>query len=266
MEEPLPTNSTDWIRIFDRSPETALRLVCCPHAGASAGTYRALSGALPAAVQALPVQYPGRRGGPAGPGIDDIGELAERISAELLRADGPLGSPGPPVAVLGHSMGSVVAFEVTRRLEEAGVQPVRLFVSGRRSPSAGLGLDLPRDDAEILAELRELGGIPERLLARPKYRESIMAVIRTDYRANSRYRAPAAALVKTPLTFLFAEDDPYLDPDAALAWRRHTAQDFRLASFPGGHFFLNEQLAAIVTVITADLGIDSTPRGTGGRP
>lgn len=259
MEEQGLTNNTGWIQIFDPAPRAGLRLVCCPHAGASAGTYRRLSAALPGGVEALSVQYPGRRGGSGGRGIDDIGALADRIGTELLAFD------DLPLAVLGHSMGSVVAFEVTRRLEAAGRAPVRLFVSGRRSPSAGLGLNIPRGDDEVLDELRELGGIPARLLDRPKYRESILTVIRNDYRANSRYTARPDTTVTCPVTFLFADADPYLDLAAALGWKGHTTGEFRLTSFPGGHFFLDQQLAAVVATITADLGVGSTGRADGDR-
>ncbi|WP_035794593.1 thioesterase II family protein [Kitasatospora mediocidica] len=257
MGEQTVQASEDWIQSLRPAPQARVRLVCCPHAGASASAYGPLSRALPGWIEALSVQYPGRQAGSAG--FTDIGELAGQI-AERLAPQADL-----PFAVLGHSMGSVVAFELTRRLEAAGTPAVRLFVSGRRSPSDGLGVNVPRDDEEIVEELRALGGVPVRLLERPKYREAVLSVIRNDYRANSRYLASPQTLVNCPVTFLLAADDPYVDRDAAVDWQRHTSRDFKLLPFPGGHFFLNEQLEQVVGAVGADLQDHSARQALGGH-
>ncbi|CCB76982.1 MULTISPECIES: thioesterase II family protein [Streptomycetaceae] len=267
MEKHVAQDTTGWIRILDPAPDARIRMVCCPHAGASARALTPLARALPGHVEALCVQYPGRQGG-AGEPVDDIRELAGRIRDELRPYD-----DGRPFAVYGHSMGSVVAFEVTRALEADGVRPVRLFVSGRRSPSDGLGVEnLPRTDEEIVAELRELGAVPAGLLEKPKFRQAVLTVVRNDYRANSGYLADLfSETVAAPVTFLLSSADPYVDADAARGWRRHTTGGFSLASFPGGHFFLGEQLAQVVEVMTAELATgpalpqQRAERATGGR-
>jgi surfactin synthase thioesterase subunit len=247
--------SSELIRVFRPVSSARLRLVCCPHAGASAAAYGALARALPADIEALTVDYPDRRGDNGG--FASIEDLADRVSAALTpwsdRRDQPL-------AVYGHSMGSVVAFEVARRLAAAGTEVTRLFVSGRRSPSAGLGTRLPSTDEEIITELSALGGIPQRLLDKPKFRKPILHVIRHDYRANSGYLAPSDAVLRAPITFLLAEADDYVDLADAEAWRAHTTGDFRVVRFPGGHFFLNEQLLQVVETIVADLEAYPCPR------
>jgi surfactin synthase thioesterase subunit len=196
----------------------------------------------------MAIQYPGRQGAADSEHIDGIPELAERIAARLPPPD------GRPLAVLGHSMGSVVAFELTRQLEQLGIAPMRLFVSGRRAPAAGLGIDVPQNDEEIIEELRTLGGVPLKLLDRPKYRASILAVIRNDYRMNSGYAVAPGTAVNCPVTFLLSDADPYVDRSAALGWRPHTTGEFRVAEFRGGHFFINDQLAEVTRTLADDLG------------
>ncbi|UQA94120.1 thioesterase II family protein [Streptomyces halobius] len=259
MEKQAAQDTANWIQVPRPAPQAKTRLICCPHAGASASAFGPLARALPDHdIEALSVQYPGRQGGPGYQGFTDIGELADRVATALLPwCD-------RPVAVLGHSMGSVVAFELTRRLEAAGKPPVRLFVSGRRSPSDGLGVHVPQDDEEIVEELRTLGGIPVKLLDKPKYRESILAVVRNDYRANSGYLAPSDATVNCPVTFLLSDADPYVDAAAAAAWGNHTTQELTVASFPGGHFFLNEELAQVVEAVSEGLFTGSARRHAGG--
>jgi surfactin synthase thioesterase subunit len=247
MEKQPVQEVSGWVQNLRPAPAAELRLVCCPHAGASATTFGPFAGTLPDQIEALAIEYPGRRGGPDHQGFSDIGTLA----ADVCHALRPWRDR--PLAVFGHSMGSVVAFEVARRLEIEGTRAVRLFVSGRRSPSDGLGVTVPRDDQEIVDELRTLGGIPGKLLDKPKFRQSVLTVVRSDYRANSAYLAPRDAVVRCPITFLLSDADPYVDVAAARAWRRHTTGEFHLRSFPGGHFFLREQLSQVVEAVTADL-------------
>ncbi|MFF9586060.1 thioesterase II family protein [Streptomyces achromogenes] len=244
--QPLDKRS-EWIRSAAPRANPGIRLVCCPYAGASASAYNALSAALPEDVEALSVQYPGRPGSRGEPPVKDVGALADRIAEEVR--------PwlDRPVAVFGHSFGSVVAFEVTRRLEAAGAAPRQLIVSGRRSPSDGLGSHTPRDDQEIIAELKELGGIPPRFFEKEKFLEPILAVVKNDYHANSTYLAPEKASVGCPISFLFADADPYLADGGEQGWERHTSAGFRIRRFSGGHFFLNEKVAEVAEEIAGIL-------------
>jgi surfactin synthase thioesterase subunit len=235
------------VKIFNPAPGSDVRLVCFPQLGASASAFTALSAALPASVETLSIQYPGRQGAHPEAGIRNIGDLAGDICAELLSwADRPL-------AVFGHSMGAAVGFEVTRRLEAAGVRPVRLFVSGRPAPSLPVSKRHLKSDEDFVAELKMLGGVPERLLDRPKYRKAILTVVRNDYQANRSYQCPPETTIACAITFLFAAADPYVEHDSALAWKTHTSGEFRISHFSGDHSFINEQLPKVAEEILKDL-------------
>src|SRR4051794_9909349 len=135
-----------WLRRFHPAPQAAARLVCLPHAGGSASYYHPLSAALSPAVEAVAVQYPGRQDRRSEPLVDDLLVLADRLADALADEPGPL-------ALFGHSMGAVLAFEVARRLEREGREIAALFVSGRRAPTAHRDEWLHRvGDAELLDE------------------------------------------------------------------------------------------------------------------
>jgi surfactin synthase thioesterase subunit len=235
------------VRVFVPTPRPLIRLVCCAHAGGSAGTFFAMAKALAPSVELLAIQYPGRQDRRGEPGIRDIRECAGEIATELKRwADLPL-------AVFGHSMGAAVGFEVTRQLVDAGVVPLRLFASGRQAPSRAGRHVLAERDEDIVAELKRLGGTDSKLLDRPSVRQMILPVLREDYRANARYSCDPEIMIDTPITALFSDADPYVDEAGASAWQRHTTADFRLSCFPGGHFYFAEQLPALVGEIRATL-------------
>lgn len=128
MSQPLRGDEL-WCRRFRSAGNPAARLVCLPHAGGAAPFYVPVAAALSPDVDVVAVQYPGRQDRRTEEPIDDLAALADRLYEVLRR------QPELPFALLGHSMGAVLAFEVARRLEADGRGPSRLFASGRRAPS-----------------------------------------------------------------------------------------------------------------------------------
>ncbi|WP_250285771.1 alpha/beta fold hydrolase [Frankia sp. CiP1_Cm_nod2] len=246
-----------WIRRFHAVADPAGRLVCFPHAGGSAPFFFPLSQELSASagpgrpgVEVLAVQYPGRQDRLGEPAVTSIAGLAEGIATALL----PWG--GEPLTFFGHSMGAVVAFEVALRLRARGQDgPVRLLASGRRAPSRyRQRQDVHRrDDAGIVAELRQLAGTDSRLLGDEEILRMILPAIRADYTAVETYRSAPDAVVHCPVTVFTGDVDPQVTIDEAQAWRGHTTGAFGLRVFPGGHFYLAEDPGAVIAAIRAEL-------------
>jgi surfactin synthase thioesterase subunit len=256
VEVPLNTprstpGDTLWVRVARPAslPEElpVSRLLLCPSAGSGAGSSSAFAAALPLTVEVLAVQYPGRGDRRKESGIPDVCRLADHVVGEL-KAWCDL-----PLTILGHSFGAAVAFEVTRRLERDGCAPRGLVVSGRPAPSAGLGLPVPRNDEDIVAELERTGTVSPRLLARPSMRRSIVSVLRADFHANATYRVPDGTMVSVPMTFLLSKHDPYVDADGAHAWSGHTTGGFQIARVPGGHTFLDDHAEAAAAAVARNL-------------
>ncbi|MFD0275326.1 thioesterase II family protein [Kitasatospora sp. NPDC127111] len=240
---------SDWFRRFHPADTAPVRLVCFPHAGGSASYFIDYAAALSPFADVLVVQYPGRQNRFAEPVIDSVDGLADRVHEALLPwADRPL-------VFFGHSMGTLVSFEVARRFERDGVAgPVHLFVSGGRAPS------LPRDssvhllpDDELFDELARLGGTDERVLANPELRSLVLPALRADYTAVETYRCGPEAVVSVPVTALTGDADPRASVAEVRDWERHTTGAFDLRVYPGGHFYLAEQRDAVVEVLAARL-------------
>jgi surfactin synthase thioesterase subunit len=244
--------TTAWVRRFREPSATGTaRLVCFPHAGGTASYFHPVSRLVPPHLEVLAIQYPGRHERRREPCIEHIGTLADRITEALLPWT------DRPFAFFGHSMGATIAFEVTRRLEAKGVSPTVLFVSGRRAPSRARHETLHLEgDQALIAELRRLGGTEAGVLADPELLALVMPAIRGDYTAIMTYRCAPGAVVAAPLHVLVGDSDPHVTLDEAMSWKEHTGGRFELAVFTGGHFYLNDHVAAVVRTI-----VDNTPFG-----
>lgn len=239
-----------WVSVFHPMPDSAVRLVCLPYAGGSASFFFPVSRALTPAVEVLAVQYPGRQTRHQEPGIDNIPDFADQIFAALRHLD------DKPLALFGHSMGAVLAYEVALRMRQAGLpSPVRLFASGRRAPSRyrGEGIHLGSDE-DVVAELKALNGTSQVMLSDPELLRMILPAIRSDYRAIESYRHDPGQRLDCPVTVLTGDRDPRVSIDEASAWKEHTTGPTELEVFPGGHFFLADESARVIDLIAGKLG------------
>ena len=238
--------ATTWLR--RRQPTGApVQLVCFPHAGGSASYYFPVARMLAPHVDVLAVQYPGRQDRRSEPFIDSIDELAENIVPELL----PL--TDRPFALFGHSMGATLAFEVARRLQEQGATAIEVFASGRRAPSAHREERTHVTDERIITDLRALSGTNSRFLADDEMLRMVLPAIRNDYKAAETYRYQPGPRLTMPITALIGEQDPKVTIAEAQQWEQHTSDRFELLSFTGGHFYLNDHIASITSLITERL-------------
>lgn len=243
-----------WLRRYHPVPGAAVRLVCCPHSGGSASYYQPLSAALSPTVEAIAVQYPGHQDRRAEPLVGDLRELAARLVEVLAEEPGPL-------ALFGHSMGAMLAFEAARQLEAGGREIAALFVSSHRAPAVHRDEGLHRaSDADLLHEVRRLSGTDLDLLDDDDIVQMVLPVIRNDTRAVETYRHDAAndPVLRCPITALMGTSDPRVTLTEADRWRAHTSGRFALHTFPGGHFYLNVHTAALGRLMSARLtgGLD----------
>jgi surfactin synthase thioesterase subunit len=233
-----------WIRRFVQAPGASARLVCLPHAGGSASYYLPVAKALAPKVDVLAIQYPGRQDRRNEPCLHSCQEMADGVFEALKPYT------DKPLTIFGHSMGASVAFELVRRLENAGVHPTGLFASGRRAP------DRVRDerahtldDKGLIAEVQRLGGAGAHLLDDEDIAAMALPSIRGDYRAAETYRWTPGPKLTTPLTAFIGDADPKVDLDEGKAWAEHTAGEFAIRVFDGDHFYLDGNMTAVVAAL-----------------
>lgn len=238
-----------WLRPLSPAPsDGSHKLICFPHAGGSAISFGPLAATVRTEFEVIAVQYPGRQDRRREPLVGKISDLVDGLLPDLIEAVGG----AKDFSLFGHSMGSVVAFEACRRLEqEVGANARVLFASGRRAPSAAipeLRMHL-LSDRELAEHLLRFGGTPAALLEDPEFRQLILSIVRNDYRAIETYQCDTDAMVSSPVVAIVGDSDP----DASFAeiegWGKHTTGSFFAKSFPGGHFFIDANCAPIGQLI-----------------
>lgn len=234
-----------WIKRYPGNGAKTGATVVFPHAGGAAIAYRALATAFAAAgMDTYVVQYPQRGDRLAHPAPASVGELAR----ELFEA-GNWADVGP-LRLFGHCMGAVVAFEFARVAERHGVNVSALWVSASEAPSAvASSPSLPTADAEILAEMVDLGGTDPQLLADDDFVELLLMAVRADYAAFNRYACEAHTTIGADIHTLGGDRDDRIGEDVLAAWAAHTTGAFTLSMFDGGHFYVDDHLEDVAELV-----------------
>lgn len=212
-----------------------MHLFCLHHAG---GTTASFAGWRFDSMHVTKLAYRGRD-------FRSIGgagaAMAERIAS----------SPSRQVALYGHSMGAVLAFEAALRLQETG-RVVHVFLAAARPPSGTYDAGAAAAAASgarsgIVQSMVALSGhVPSTTALSERARE----VLLEDLALLESYpgRLPARQL-EVPATVLYSSDDPVVTPSESRRWADWCAQKPRLIDVAaGGHLFHigNPKVRAIV--------------------
>jgi medium-chain acyl-[acyl-carrier-protein] hydrolase len=228
-----------------------VRLFCFPYAGGSAAFFRTWAEKLSSGVEVCPVQLPGRAGRLREPAFTRMDALVPELADGLARL------LDRPFAFFGHSMGALVAFELARHLRSSrGIEPVHLFLSGRRAPRVS-DSHTPihtLDDRAFVAKLRQLEGTPDEVLANPDLMALLIPVLRADCELCETYSYRPQRPLTCPVTVFGGVEDRDVSRSSLERWREETAGPVEIRVFPGAHFFVRAHEHAVCQHIERGLG------------
>jgi surfactin synthase thioesterase subunit len=239
-----------WIARISPSARARIRLLCIPNAGGGTTTFRPLAGALPEQVELCAVRLPGRETRRREPSIRRMDEVVDALTGAMddLKE--------LPWALFGYCSGAITAFELAHHLRRTGrPAPAHLFActaAGPRRTDRGRGVH-GMSRADLVNYLRQFRVTPESILTEPSLFSIFEPGIRADFEAIETTTYQPEPPLDLPITVFGARDDTGVPFDELLEWREHTASEFALRMFPGGHTFFSGDTGPLGRVLAADL-------------
>lgn len=230
-----------------------LRLYLLHHAGGSHTVFKPWLSLLPGDWDVRLVVAPGRSKATAHPVVRDISVLSDAFADLLCR------EPAAPYALFGHSMGGLVAFDTALALQaRRECAPEWVGVSGHPGPFHSITRSRPPlytlSPDQLRTELTALDGLPERVLRDPWLWDRVEPLVRADLEAAETWSPTRhGTVLERPLSAFCGERDPVAVREDAANWSSHSTSFLGVRSFPGGHFYFQDNPAPLVHTIVADV-------------
>ena len=227
-----------------------VRLFCFPYAGGGASAFRSWASELPPTVELACIQLPGRETRMRETPIANLPDLIQQLKPAILP------HLTIPFAFFGHSMGALIAFELTRSLRQTqSPLPQHLFVSACRAPH------LPRHNPprhtlstpELITELHRLKGTPTEILNNNELMELLLPIIKADFGVVDAYIHQDQPPLPLQMTAVGGQEDPEVSPEQLLLWQNQTTSQFSSHIFPSDHFFIQQSQSSILNLLLATL-------------
>jgi medium-chain acyl-[acyl-carrier-protein] hydrolase len=246
----LPQISPDgWIVRYRQNARASLRLFCFSYAGGGASIFRQWADLLPQDIELCAIQLPGREYRLAEPAYTQmaplIEALAEAIEPYLDR----------PFAFFGHSMGSLVSFEIARQLRRThDKQPVRLYLGAYRAPHLpNPNVKIYHLPLEVFKVILRADGIPERILQNEELMQAMLPTLRADFELCDTHVHKEEAPLQCPFLIFGGQEDRRISAADLDAWRVHSIAECSLSLLPGSHFFLHSAQDLLLAALSQDL-------------
>lgn len=227
-----------------------MQLFILPYAGGSIAAFKRLTDLIDDRIDVVTVEYAGRGTRAKEPFASDIGKLFE----DAITYCNERRKPDIPYAVMGYSMGSVLAYEAVARRAISGILR-HLFISAEVSPK-DRSLELRKVESpteeRILDRARQLGGLDECILHNKRFADIYIRPMLSDYRLFFEYRfGDYTDKIKIDTTFFYCEKDtPYID---VRKWDELIEGEFDFYEMGENHFFINQHYENMAKIINKTL-------------
>ena len=241
---------TDWLLPLRVNRAAKFRLLCFPYAGGGPTIFRAWPDLILPDVEVWAAQPPGREGRINETPASSITPVIEG----LLQAMAALNDR--PFAFFGHSMGALLAFELSHALRRAQKkEPFYLFVSGAGAPH------MPRRRADLhhleqdafVEGLRRMNGVPKDVLENKDLFAVFAPTLRADLTLCETYAPSSDEPLKVPISAIGGLEDADVLREDLEAWKKHTRLHFQVRMLPGDHFFIDARRPETVEAVSREL-------------
>lgn len=225
-----------------------IKLVCIPYAGGSAQIFYKWRKHLNSHIELIPVELTGRGKRflePYYSSIQDaVNDIYKIVKPQIQNSN---------YAIFGHSLGSILAYELIYLLKNNGIHnPIHVFFSGRYPPHIHRHKALIHNSPNEIfkKEIFKLGGTPLELLENDELYEIFMPILRSDYKIVETYNyTKKSCKFDFDISVFSGFKDNEVEQSDLQEWKYYTDKNFKIVMFEGGHFFINEELENVTNAI-----------------
>lgn len=163
---------------------------------------------------------------------------------------------GERYALFGHSLGGLLACELAFKLSESGnTQPTHLFISGMYPLHIKCKTSyhqMPYE--EFKREINGKDSFEESIFKDQRLADIFLPILQTDYKIMENYQyVPKSEKLNCNLTVMGCENDRETVGNDFLSWRQYTNKEVDFHEFEGGHFFINEKMQEVISLVNRTL-------------
>lgn len=215
------------------------KLFFLPYAGGAAMGYMVMKRLFDEELfEPVPLELAGRGTRAKESAFTDVNicvqDLYERIIPQIIDCD---------YAIFGHSLGTIVGFELLRYIEEKGEKlPKCAIFSGRVAP----GIEFPGPkisglgDEAFLEKFGLFQALPSEVLNNRKILELVLPVLRADVKMSEQYQYKVRKPAKCDFYIFYGKEDCLVTEEGIKSWKDETERKIEITCFPGGHFYYKE--------------------------
>jgi len=238
-----------WVRRAPRR-NRSLRLICLPYGGGGASVYHSLADRLPEEIEVVALQLPGREDRWLEPPPTNLGNLVHVAAIALAPYC------ASPFAFYGHCAGALFAFELAYEINARhGHWPVHFVAAAQHAPHVPPTSPLlrPLRDDELLAIVKDCGGLPDAVAENSELTEFLLPLLRSDFALWRQYAYRPRKPMPSPVTTLRGAEDDVAEDSSVQAWREHTSAGYTHLQVEGGHYFVNDMPAYTAALLSRQL-------------
>ncbi|TWU50973.1 Linear gramicidin dehydrogenase LgrE [Rubripirellula tenax] len=222
-------------------------LVGFPYSGSGTAAFSVWRSLVPNDFSLIAVRLPGRESRLDEELRTDIRSIAVDVAAELRQLNAP-------IIPFGISAGALLGYQVARELAPTDTElPLVVVLSEGGPPRTGErpsnGYIHEMSDDEFLEVLdKGYHAIPPAIAENKELLDLMLPVMRADAALLETYAMDTDPPLKCGVLALLGTEDPVVTLRSSTSWKA-VANDLRVRSFPGGHFFFRDQPAAVMAAI-----------------
>ena len=211
-----------------------MKLFCIPYSGGSANIYREWKLRLADAADITPIEYRGH-GSLYGKGFyNSIQELRDDLIERYFKHN------HEPFIIYGHSLGSIVTFEITCELKRREYRlPEHIVVASLRPPhmlkNRKKFTTMSEDD--FWDRIIDLGNTPPEVIKNDELKQIAYEMLYADMKLVDDYVPDDIKSIDVPITAWAGINDYEAPLDEMQEWKLYTKKAFELKTVNGDHFF-----------------------------